>query len=281
LKQLGIAIALIVQSVLLSAQDGSEWVHQTFRDTRVVSGHSVETNDGGQMKFIIGHRFGEVSGGAYELFGIDQSTIRFGLDYGITNNFTVGIGRSSFEKTYDGFLKYRILQQRSGEKPMPVTVTALSSIAVYGLKWDDPDRENYFTSRLYYSFQALIARKFSDTFSLQLMPSLVHRNIVPTDEVAHDVLSLGAGGRFQVSSVVALQAEYYYTPQDQLGPGRTNSLSVGVDIDTKGHVFQLHVSNSRGMIEKFLITETTGDILDGDLHLGFNITRDFRLTGRK
>lgn len=257
------------------------WVYKTFRDTRVVSGQSVETNEGGEMKFIIGHRFGRVSTGAYELFGIDQSTIRFGLDYGINNNFTVGIGRSSFEKTYDGFIKYYILKQRSGDKAIPVSVTAFSSVAINGLKWEDPERENYFSSRMTYAYQLLIARKFSDAFSLQLMPSLVHRNLVPNEDVANDVFSIGAATRLQVSSVVSVQLEYYYTPLDQLAPDRTQSLSLGVDIDTKGHVFQLHISNSRGMIEKFLITETTGNVLDGDLHLGFNITRDFRLTGRK
>lgn len=259
----------------------SEWVYQTFRDTRVVSGHSVETNEGGQMKFIIGHRFGLLNNGVYELFGIDQSTIRFGYDYGITNDLTVGIGRSSFEKTYDGYLKYNVLQQRTGEKPMPLSLTALSTIAVYGLKWEDPERTNYFSSRLYFSYQLLLARKFSDTFSLQLMPTLVHRNLIPTDNVSHDVFAIGAASRLQISKVISLQAEYYYTPQNQLAEGKTNSLSLGVDIDTKGHVFQLHLSNSQGMIEKFLITETTGDILNGDFHLGFNITRDFRLTGRK
>ena len=164
---------------------------------------------------------------------------------------------------------------------MPVTITALSTIAMNGLKWESPQRENYFTSRLTFAHQLLVARKFSDAFSAQLMPTLVHRNIVPTDSIAHDVLSIGFGSRWQITKQVSVQAEYYYTPSGQLDDVFTNSLSFGVDIETKGHVFQLHMSNSRGMIEKFFITETQGKWLDGDIHLGFNITRDFRIRGRK
>ncbi|NNE54768.1 MAG: hypothetical protein HKN32_02015, partial [Flavobacteriales bacterium] len=214
-------------------------------------------------------------------FGLDQSTIRLGLDYGLSNNLTVGIGRSSFEKTVDGFIKYKLLHQKSGEQNMPVSVTAFSSIAINGLRYSDPERENYFTSRLFYAYQLLIARKFSDRFSLQVMPSMVHRNLVPAPEVAHDVFALGGAFRFQLTKQVSIQSEYYYTLPGQLEPGRTNSLAIGVDIETKGHVFQLHFSNSRGMIEKFFIAETFGDWTMGDIYFGFNISRDWRLTGRK
>lgn len=262
------------------AQD-TEYAYQTFPDTRVINGHSVETSDGGELKMIISHRFGNINGGAYEFFGLDQSTIRIGFDYGVTNNLTVGYGRSSFEKTYDGFVKYRLLTQSKGVKNMPISLTGLATVAVNGLRWDDPDRENFFSSRLNYAYQLIIARKFSDRFSVQLMPTLVHRNLVPTTDIAHDVLACGVASRYQVTDMLTLKVEYYYTLPDQLEEGRTNSLAIGVDIETKGHVFQLHLSNSRGMIEKFFVAETFGDWSVGEIGLGFNITRDWRLTGRK
>lgn len=267
--------------ITVSSFAQTDYTYQTFRDTRVVNGHSVETNEGGELKMIISHRFGAINGGAYEFFGLDQSTIRLGFDYGVTNNLTVGVGRSSFEKTVDGFVKYKFLHQKSGDENFPVSVSALASMAANGLRWENEERENYFSSRLFYAYQLIVARKFHPRFSLQVMPSMVHRNLVPTPDVAHDVFALGSSFRFQVTQQLSVQGEYYYTLPDQLEPGRTNSLSLGVDIETKGHVFQLHLSNSRGMIEKFFIAETFGDWLDGDIYFGFNITRDWRLTGRK
>ena len=127
----------------------------------------------------------------------------------------------------------------------------------------------------------MIARKFHDRFSAQLMPTVVHRNLVATTEESNDVISVGSAYRYQLSKMLSVTAEYYYNLPDQLEDGRQNSLSLGVDIDTKGHVFQLHVSNSRGMTEKFFVTNTTGDWTDGTVYVGFNISRDFKVRGRK
>lgn len=253
---------------------------QTFKDTRIVNGHSVETSFKGEMKFIISHRFGTINGGAYELFGLDQSSIRLGLDYGITDKLNVGLGRSSFEKTVDGFVKYRLLTQQV-EGGSPVSVTGLATMAVKGTRFEDPERENFFTSRLYYAYQIMIARKFHDRFSLQVMPSMVHRNLVPTVDDAHDVYALGSAFRFQLTKQVAIQGEYYWLPPGQVSGDFHSPVSIGFDVETKGHVFQFHLSNSTGMIEKFFITETRGLWQEGDIHFGFNITRDFRIRGRK
>ncbi|MCB0760535.1 MAG: hypothetical protein KDC12_03355 [Flavobacteriales bacterium] len=272
-------LVFLLGTIVGWSQDGGAYTYQTFKDTRIVNGHSVETNDAGELKFIIQHRFGLLSGGAYELFGLDQSNVRIAFDYGLTNNMSIGIARSSFEKTYDGFVKYKLLAQREGG--MPFTVTAYASMACKGLKWEDPERKNYFTSRLYYGYQLLIARKFHDRFSAQLMPTLVHRNLIPDPSVKHDVMAMGAATRMQLTKMLSVQLEYFYVLPNQLAADRTNSLSIGVDIETKGHVFQLHVSNSRGMTERFYILDTTGDVAKGDFHIGFNISRDFRITRRK
>jgi hypothetical protein len=265
---------------LALAQEKGAKTPLTFKDTRIVNGHSVETSHKGEMKFIISHRFGSIDGGVEEFFGLDQSTIRLGLDYGVWDWLTIGIGRSSFEKTVDGFIKARVLHQREGSGS-PLSVTLLSSMAVRTLDFPDENREEYFSSRLFYGYQALLARKFSDRFSLQLMPTLVHRNLVENTEVENDVLAIGGASRFQLTKVVSFQAEYYYALPDQLSDEFTNSLSLGFDIETKHHVFQLHLSNSTGMTEKFFIGETRGSWEDGDIYFGFNITREFQLTGRK
>jgi hypothetical protein len=232
------------------------------------------------MKFIISHRFGAVKGGAYELFGIDQSTIRIGLDYGITDRLSVGVGRSSFRKTLDSFGKYRLfVQKESGGSP--VSVTILSTTALETLEWENPDRTNFFTSRLFYSHQLLISRRFSPDFALQLMPGFVHRNIIPDPSVKHDVISVGAAGRYQLTKQLAIQAEGYWIAPNQLADGFHAPISIGIDIETKGHQFQISLSNALGMQEKFFITETTNDWLEGGFGIGFNITRDFRIRGRK
>lgn len=279
----GIAYLLLLQllCILASAQEKGEKTAFTFKDTRIVNGQSVETNQEGQLKFIISHRFGSVNGGVKEFFGLDQATIRLGLDYGIKDWLTVGIGRSSFEKTVDGFVKARLLHQREGGSGSPLSLTILSSTAVQTIDFVEDNRENYFSSRLFYTHQALFARKFSDRLSLQLMPTFVHRNLVENTEVSNDVFALGGASRFQLTKMISFQAEYYYTLPDQLAEVYNNSLSLGFDIETKNHVFQLHVSNSQGMIEKFFIGETRGSWMDGDIYFGFNISRDFQLKGRK
>lgn len=264
----------------LSAQEKGEKTSFTFKDTRIINGQSIETNQNGQLKFIISHRFGSINGGIDEFFGLDQATIRLGLDYGLWDWLTVGIGRSSFEKTVDGFLKARILHQREKDGA-PLSITFLSSIATQTADFPEQERENYFSSRLFYTNQLMFARKFSDRFSLQLMPTLVHRNLVESADVANDVVSIGAATRFQLTKMISVQTEYYYTLPDQLAEQYHNSLSIGVDIETKGHVFQLNVSNSQGMIEKFFIGETRGQWSEGDIYFGFNISRDFQLKGRK
>ena len=269
-------------SIFLVAQekaDKGEKVSQTFKDTRVVNGHSVETNKLGQLKFIIAHRFGTVNGGIKELYGLDQSTIRLGFDYGLLNWLTIGVGRSSFEKTVDGFVKAKLVHQR--ENGAPISVTWLSTAAVNTMKNLDRTRDIPDRTRWTYTNQALIARKFSDAFSLQLMPTHVHRNLVHLSEHKNDIISIGAAGKLQLTKILSFKTEYYYSLDNQLPDDITNSLALGFDIETKHHVFQLHLSNSRGMIEKFFITETRGEWDKGDIMIGFNITRDFQIKGRK
>jgi len=254
----------------------------TFKSTRVVSGHSVETNAKGVLQFLIGHRFGRINSGAGDLFGIDNATIRLGFDYGITDNLNIGIGRSSFMKVYDGTVKWRFLRQKSGAKSFPFTATALSSMFINTLPWAEPNRENLFSSRLSYHHAILFAKKFGDAFSLQLAPTIVHRNLVPTVEDKNSVFAMGMGTSVKITRSLRANVEYNYIVPGQItstigGEKVRNSLSIGVDIETGGHVFQLHLTNSRGMTERFLVGETTGNWFAGDIHFGFNVSRVFTL----
>lgn len=259
----------------------TDWTYQTFYDTRIVNGQSVETNNKGIMKMVISHRFGQLNGGVYELFGLDDSNVRLVFDYGATKWLTVGFARSSFQKLYDFSAKAKFLSQSSGDKNMPVSASLFTSTAINSTKWSDPERENYVSSRFAYTYQLLIARKFHDRFSLQLMPTAVHRNLVATSVEKNDVFVMGAAARVLISKHFTFNIEYYYALPGQLADNYKNSLSLGFDVKTKGHVFQMHFTNSRGMAEQAFITESTGNWLDGDVHFGFNISRDFKLTGRK
>lgn len=221
--------------------------------------------------------------GAYELWGLDQANIHFSLEYGILKWLMIGVGRGTYEKTYDGFAKFTILRQSTGAKEMPVSLSAFSSVAINSMKWTDPERTNYFSSRLSYVAQVLVARKFSPSLSFQLTPSYVHRNMVSTELDPNDLFAIGAGGRIKLSKRVSFNAEYYLlaNPKEYMSQQIYNPLSVGVDIETGGHVFQILFTNSVAMIEKGFIGETTGSWAKGDIHLGFNISRVFNLKKQK
>lgn len=255
-------------------------VDATFKGSRLINGHSIETRKKKNLDFLISHRFGRINGGAYQLYGLDQSNIRIGFDYGVSDDFNIGIGRNSFEKTYDGYLKYRLVKQSTGAKETPLSVTLFSSVSIETLK--DPLHEDVieFVDRLAYVHQVLIARKFSSSFSFQITPSYVHFNTKREGERLNTIYGLGFGGRIKLSQRVSLNAEYYYVGAT-FKEGVHNSIAIGFDIETGGHVFQLHFTNSQAMIEKGFIAETRDDFFGGDIHFGFNISRTFQLGSGK
>ncbi len=247
----------------------------TFKGTRIANGHSVETRKKGDFEFLISHRFGRINSGAYNLFGLDNSNIRFGFEYAFTNNLTIALGRSSLEKTYDAYLKYRVLRQKEGKKYFPFSLTYFGSIASKTLKDYDINNKPSFANRLAYTNQLLIARKFNSSFSLQIMPTFVHFNTVQNELDNHDIYALGIGSRVKLSKRFSINAEYYHTINPFESRAVQNSLALGLEIETGGHVFQIILSNSRAMIEKSFIAESTGEFFNGDIHLGFNISRIF------
>jgi Membrane bound beta barrel domain (DUF5777) len=263
-----------------SEEPKTNYTTATFKTTRLINGHSVENVGGGVMDVKISHRFGTLNNGAYQLWGLDNATMRMGFDFGITKNLMVGIGRSTFEKTYDAFFKIKLLSQSTGKRKMPITLSYVPTIALKTLKFDNPDQKNYFTSRLFFTHQLIIGRKFSDKLSLQIMPTFSHRNLVNNYKDPNDLLAIGIGGRQKLTKRLSINAEYYYQLPDYKLPGTTNCLSLGLDIETGGHVFQLHFTNSVGMSERTFISETTGKWEKGDILFGFNISRVFTI-GKK
>jgi hypothetical protein len=251
----------------------------TFKSTRILNGHSIERMVPGQLDVRISHRFGTINSGAYNFFGLDQSNIHLSFEYGILKWLMVGVGRGSYEKTFDGFAKFSVLRQSSGAKNMPVSLSVVTSAALKSIKFSDPTRTNYFTSRMAYVAQVLVARKISQSLSVQLSPSYVHRNLVATELDPNDIYALGAGARVKLSKRISLNGEYYYVanPKTYLSQKIYNPLSVGFDIETGGHVFQLFFTNSLGMIEKAFIGETVSTWKNGGIHFGFNISRVFTL----
>jgi hypothetical protein len=290
-------------SMLDSAESGNkthEKVLTTFKESRIVNLQTVETVKAKTMVFNISHLFGNIgvqsNGGAHTLYGLDNvSDIRFGFDYGITNDLTVGIGRSKQSEMIDALVKYRICTQTT-DNHLPV------SIAVYGDIGYNPQTDNVFYSglsptadfqksnlqRISYVSELLIARKFGKRLSVEIAPTYQHRNYVLANINAdngaaetNDLFSMGGGFRYKITNRVLIVADYFYTFSKYRTNNSTNPfynpLAIGVEIETGGHVFHLNFTNASGLIENNLLPKTTDSWLKGGFKFGFNISRVFNV----
>lgn len=267
----------MLDELLVSEELPKDFTKASFKTNKIINLHSIENTAPGVLDFKIAHRFGLLDQGLYDIFGLDQAQMRIGYDLGITDQLQIGGGRSNYEKIFDGYIKYKFLRQRNEKGKMPFSAALVVGGMIKTLKFSETDRVNYFSSRLYYNFHLLLARKFSEGFTLQLTPSLVHRNLVATAVEKNDVYALGIGARQKITRRLSLNLEYIYVLPDQLAAQYYNSASIGFDIETGGHVFQLHFTNSQGMNEKAFITETISNWKDWQFHFGFNLSRVFTL----
>ncbi|HOY97200.1 MAG TPA: DUF5777 family beta-barrel protein [Catalimonadaceae bacterium] len=257
-----------------SAPSKPEPVKATFKTTRVLNGHSIEQVASRHLDFRINHRFGLLNSGYDQFYGLDYARIRLSLEYGINDWAMIGIGRNNLgRKAWDYFAKFRVLRQTK-DNSIPLSVSLLGTAAVDITKIAN---STSLTDRTTYTSQILLARKFTEGISIQLTPTYIHRNQVETPDLNNDVFALGIGGRFKISRRTSFNVEYFYVmdPKKVTNDKLQNSLSVGFDIETGGHVFQLHFTNSLGLIEKDFIAGTTNRWDKGQIGYGFNISRTF------
>ncbi len=261
----------------ISKKPDTIFVEATFKSTRIVSGQSVENVGKGGLNVIISHRFGNINTGVHQLYGLDQNSVRIGLEYGLFDRLDIGLGRSRVQELVDTYLKFKLLKQSSGAVNMPVSVSLYSSAMITPMTFTDPNITYTTMDRMSYVNELLIARKFSNQLSLQLTPGFVHRNLTETKKDKNFIPYVGAGGRYKLSNRIALSAEYYWVPPNLTAIKVYNPLSIGIDIETGGHVFQLHFTNSKGMNEKLMIPDNYNNWFKGDFGFGFNIIRHFNI----
>lgn len=255
----------------------SEVVYATFKGTQLINAATNETPGEGVLQFVMGHRFGSFNDDyLYNFFGLDNAQVRMQLDYGLTNRLNIGIGRSSFLKVADGFIKYQLLQQQKGTKTAPVSITLLSSANYRNARYTD-GIDHAMSDRLSYLHQAIIARKWNRKLSTLVSPSVVHFNLVPTAQDPNTTAHITLGARYKISNRMALTGESTLLSNREFSSGEryTTPFALGVDIETGGHVFQLHISNTRAMNGPYWMARNPYSASNGGLFLGFNISRVF------
>ena len=268
----------------------SETVSATFKTTRIINSHSTEMVKANHLDFRIAHRFGDMfgaSGGPQTMFGIDNaSDIKMSFEYGVNEDFSLGLGRSkggnTIKSIIEGYAKYRLMQQTKDNKKK-ISVVLIGHIsASYMSATEDPTlitSFDNFAHRLTYVSQVLIAKKFTSAFSLQIMPSYVHRNLVSYDD-ENGLFAMGVGGRLKFTKRFGIIADYFHAFRSQNVIGGVqyyNPLSFGIEIETGGHVFHINFTNSRSMAEGQFMPYTSSDIMSGQFRFGFNISRLFAM----
>lgn len=244
-------------------------VTETFWAPNIVGMSNVQTLPQGNLNVTIMHNFGLINEDAFRSFlGMDfGATVRLGIDVGITGNWSIGAGRTSPQKVFDFRTKYIFIRQsESGKIPVSIGIKGDVGINTNENGFSFQDRLNYFSS-------VMIARKFSDAFSLQLTPMYSHFNTVFTGE-ENDHFALGVGGELHLSDRWAIIAEYYpvFGPRSD---GTEDAFAIGANIETGGHVFQLFLKSSNWHSEQYIISQNTDDFWSGDIRFGFNVNRIF------
>ena len=281
-----ILIGLLFSFIQLSAQDDlmnqleNDWdennsmeIIAAFKGLKIVNFESTKLASKGDFYFIVAHRFGSVENGFDDLFGLDNAVTKLSFIYAPIEGLNLGFGRSSFRKTYGFHAKYRLLSQKESGFPFTVVGYNLLSIDTQLDKTQLPLLE--FKNRLAYTSQLLISRKINKGLSLELAPTVLHENTVAFDPQENTQFILGIGGRQKLSQRVSLNADYGWHMNRAENSPFKNSLSVGVDIETGGHVFQLHFTNAQPMFENGFLANGNGDWSEGVFFFGFNLSRVF------
>ncbi len=269
---------------MVAEKPKKEYTTATFKTTRLINFHTVEVLGRRCLDFRISHRFGNFNSGAYNAWGIDGgANIRLALEYSPNSRLMFGIGRTSAKKIADGFLKYRLLKQTTKGGGMPVSVTLFSSVYhtfMQNVLIDGINKYQTVPDRLAFCNQIMIGRKFNSNFSFQLTAAMVHFNLVDKITDKNDCFVLGAVTRYKFAKRQAITLEYGLRLNQYSKDKYHDSFGIGYDLETGGHVFQIHLTNSFGLTEDqyFMYTNTSWD--NWGIRLGFNISRVFSLQGR-
>jgi hypothetical protein len=269
---------------MVADKPAKEFVSATFKTTRLINFHTVEVLSRRSLDFRISHRFGDFNSGAYNAWGIDGgANIRLALEYCHGSRLMFGVGRTSGKKIADGFVKYRLLKQTTKGGGMPVSVTLFSSVYhtfMQNVLIDGVNKYQSIPDRLSYCNQIMIGRKFNSRFSFQLTAAMVHVNLVDKIFDKNDCFVAGAVTRFKFTKRQAITVEYGLRLNKYSKEKYYDSFGIGYDLETGGHVFQIHLTNSFGLTEDqyFMYTNTSWD--NWGIRLGFNISRVFSLQGK-
>jgi hypothetical protein len=268
-----------------------EKVAFAFKTTKVINLQSLETTDRGVLDFKMMHRFGEMNRGPVEAFGLDLATVRFGLEYGLTENAMISMGRSNVNglKNTDVFLKYRVLHQTSDNSmPFSLLLLAGAQYALINPSLPAQEKPNSW-QRSSFVFQTIFGRKFSERLSAVVVPTFINNAkneswLFPKESIKQNIWALGLGFRYKLNARTSINGEYIPilattgNSNQRLSSTRVyNSLSVGVDIETGGHVFQLHLTNSAGLNETQFVGNTQTSWQNTAIRLGFNLSRVFTI----
>ena len=246
-------------------------VESAFKAMKIVNLESTKLAAKKDFYFIVAHRFGSVEDGFEGFFGLDNAVTQIKFLYGLTDWMTVAVGRS--EQAYDVSGKVMIAPQRSGG--MPVSIVSFNSLAFNNTLKESNYPRMSFENRLIYTTQVLISRKFTEKLSLELAPTFFHENFVEEDNLDNSQLAIGMGGRYKIAKRWSINVDYALHTNRASNSQFHNPLSVGVDLETGGHVFQMHFTNSQGIHEAGFLGQTRGEWKEGDIFFGFNLVRVF------
>ncbi|MFY7742169.1 MAG: DUF5777 family beta-barrel protein [Flavobacterium sp.] len=264
--------------------DSNQVVTSAFKSMKIVNLESTKLASKGDFYFVVAHRFDYFNNGFEDFFGLDNANTQLKFLYGVNEWLTVHLARSSFQKTYDLAAKYRLVSQK--ENGTPFTIVGFNSIAINSELKEKDYPKLKFENRLSYVAQVLISRKFSEKLSLQLAPTFFHENtlrdildannlpVLPNPQ-DNSQFAVGIGGRYKLTNRWSINADYAAHLNRASSAITKNPLSIGVDLETGGHVFQMHFTNARAMHEAGFLGQTTGDWGKGEIAFGFNLVRVF------
>ncbi len=247
-----------------------------------IAGMSTVTNlEANNLNSTIMHNFGSVNGGLEDFYGLDLgASVRLGIDYGISDKLSVGIGRTSLEDNVDLRFKYTLLRQMKSDK-IPVEVAVKGDVGI--TTQENTIFEDFtFTERMNYFASVMIARQFNEKITLQVAPMISHFNTVVDEGNGlpnHTHFAVGFAGRIKLNVRNSLTFEYLPVLGERTA-GTKNHLALGYEVETGGHVFQMFFMAGRWFTEQHLLARNTDDFFAGDFRLGFNVNRIFSL-GKK